>query len=117
MLTNGEVYLKGVGIFKNLFTFETKSDTLTYNFKTPSVTSKVDISPDQKLVYFDGSAEHEISYAADTSKAKTTQSYWLGFTPFVSETKVNTPGRDINPIQTPSGPVEITAESNKSVQP
>src|SRR5207245_2949525 len=40
MLTNGEVYLKGVGIFKNLFTFETKSDTLTYNFKTPSVTSK-----------------------------------------------------------------------------
>jgi amino acid transporter len=117
MLMNGEVYSKGIGIFKKLFSVETESVTKTVNFKQGKGSSKVEASPDQKVVFIDGTKENEVVFTPDTAKAETTQSYWLGFTPWVSETKTTTPGRELPPIETPTGPVEVSVSTVKIEQP
>jgi amino acid transporter len=88
---NGETWSEGLGFLKGLFAVETSSESLNFNFKLPKKERSLSISPSDHIVVIDETGEHPITLSDDAAKTESSNTYFLGFTPVVTETTATTP--------------------------
>ncbi len=117
-LTNGEVYSKGFGAIGDFFTPDTSSEELEAVFTLPRKEKSVTFSPTEKIVLVDKSGEKEIKFSPDQAKAESKLGYFLGITPFVTETTTTTPNLESPTIiNTNDGNMSVTLTQTRKEEP
>jgi APA family basic amino acid/polyamine antiporter len=89
-LTNPTVYSEGLSSFGNFFKVETDSEDKKLEFVLPKSRKSITTSK-EKIILVDGNQEKELVFSPDKAKAETENSYFLSYTPFVTEEKTTTP--------------------------
>jgi APA family basic amino acid/polyamine antiporter len=118
MIRNGQAWSEGLGVFKKLFSIETSSENLTFNFKLPNKERSVSSSTNENIFVADQAGEHRLLLKPDETKAETSRSYLLWFTPFVSEQRTSFPVVVApNSFLTREGVAELSITEERVEQP